>query len=1525
MTGLAPVTGIQRQLWLADRLAPPAAYTVGMSWALRGDLDREALRRAAGELWRRHPALRTSVREVDGELRQVIADPEDAAQIPEVEFAEVQDSAAMARARNAWGSLALDLEAGPVARVRVVRRSDPGSGGGSELQLAIHHALCDEASLAIWIRDLFTLYGAAVAGAELAGVALPEQGSSLADLAARQQQPAHRAAVDEALDFWSDELAGAPQVTDLPRRMATAGDAAGSGGNGESVGHLLEPLPDSVTEAIATLRRQGFTSFQAVAAGLGLTLGRYSGQEDVVIGTPVSGRLDPGVADVMGMFASTTVLRLRPDLDASAGRYLGATRDAALDAMDFAAASLEEVVDRVRPERTGRSPLFQVMLAYNTEAGASGSGELNATPVYIPPALARFELTVFAIERADGSLVIRADYQRDQLDDALVTSLVRDIGRGIELLAGPPERTLGQLPWSDAEQVRALTTGTARCEPGYLTGPDLLRRIREVAARRAEHVAVIDPDGTGHTYRQLLEHADRITARLGAAGVGSGDVVAVPRADGAASIAAMIGGWAAGAVWAPLDPRAPQARVRRLVELSGARAVLTAHDEVELTGVGGSAEETTEQPEQPEQPEQRGSQGSRAAGYLYFTSGSSGEPKPVLVGLPALQNLTLGFIDRHRFTEADVLLALPPLTFDAALGDVVPMLTVGGTVVLHPDPAALSGPDLGTFCRAHAVTVVDAPSALWQQWCVDLDGATGGPSDLPGSPAGWPTSVRAMMVGGEAVPRTHVEMWQRATGGRVPLFNHYGPTEAAVCATVHEVGGTIEAAEVSDQGLSIGRSLPNVACYLLDRVGRPVPEGVVGEMVIGGAGVAHGYLGADLAGPTPVAALAVAPDGADSERADSFGSGPFVADPFGADLLPGSRGVMYRTGDFAVRGSTGLLHFLGRRDLQVKILGRRIELGEIEAAIAAHPEVASCAVTAPADAAGRRRLVAHLAPRSAPPSTSPAQLQDSGLGQRVRAYLADRLPHHLVPVAYLVSARLPLTDRGKVDRAALPEPDTAELRAVEYLPPRTPTQEFLAAVWSEELGGVEVGRADTFAEVGGTSLAAARVSGRIHAAHGVRIGLRDLLGEATLEAIAAEIDTSDSGADAGASLSTAAAADAEEQARTDLRLLDRALASVSEPPPRDAAPATAGPRLLEGSRRILLTGATGFLGAHLLHSLIEHGAAEVHTLARGTDRADAARRVAEQTRRMRLPDLPEQVGFGVGDLAAATGEPGGVDWAALLERFDTVVNVGGLVRVESDYAGHRGPNVLGPARLLDEAARTGRQVHHVSTLGVFWSSRYATARVSELDSPAAGFPFGGYNQSKWVSDLLAVTAAAAGLPVTVHRPARLTTAWRTGAAPSGTWWSGMLSACRELRLVPDLAFREDLLPVDWVADGMARLILSGERAPVLHYWSGDTLTYAGIAQVLAERDPEVRVVDYATWHQALMGQVSAGGAPLFAPFVANLAKPGAARRQVPDFDASASLDLLRGVGAEPLPSAADLLRREIDTLDAGAVPAGGQR
>ncbi|WP_340540217.1 non-ribosomal peptide synthetase [Nocardioides sp. GXZ039] len=1451
MSAPAPATDIQRQLWLADRLVADASYTVGISWRLVGEVDADALAAALEAVQARHPATRTTLREHDGDLRQFVL-----TEAPPVTWVDLDDDAEVAQVRARFGSRALDLESGPVSAVEVVR-----SPNETELHLVVHHALADETSLSIWLADLMAFYRHLSAGTALT---LEEPSTTLAAIGTAQTEPRHRRRVEEALEFWESELADAPAALDLPRPRTLPPED-------EPVGYLRAEISPAAGDSVAKLRERGFTTFHCVTAAIGLALARYSTQDDVVIGTPISGRLTAPLQGVMGMFANTTPLRLRPTPSRTLLDYLSATRDSVFDAVDFGSVSLEQVVDRVRPPRTGRHPLFQVMLAYNLEQPADGHDGLRAVPVYLPPAGARFELTLFVIERPDRTLVIRSDYQTDAVDPGVVEGIVASVDRALAMLAEHLDTPIVDLPWFTEHERLQLTVGGIDLRPEFGALAPVTEAVADRIATQPDRIAVIEADHREVTYAELGRRAAAVRDVLDRHGLGPGDTVAVERPDGADALAAMLAVMGSGAAWMPIDPHAPAARRELLLTLAGARAVVGSGDDITLLP-------TDSGPALEVHPDQRLPDPGGIA-YVYFTSGSTGAPKPVAVTHRSLSNLTEGFVAAHSFTADDVVLALPPLTFDAALGDVFPVLCSGGTVVFHDDPAALDVAALFALCRRHRVTAVDAPSALWQQWCVDLSTRC----------APLPATLRRMMVGGEAVPAEHLRLWLEGTDARVTLYNHYGPTETTVCATVHEVAERVVDDELGEQGLTIGRALPNVACYVLDPQLNPVPAGVPGELVIGGAGVAAGYLGI----------------------ADDSPGSPFVPDPYlprwlessgqagRGDFPAGPDARMYRTGDFVVRAADGRLHFLGRRDQQVKILGRRIELGEVEAALAAHDAVARSVVTAPPDATGQRRLVAYVQPGPAADGLDADVLRD---------HLADRLPRHMIPTSIVVIEELPLTSRGKVDLDALPSPESTDGRRVRFVEPRTQTERDLARLWSEELGGAQVGRHDRFDELGGTSLSAARLGGRIGAFFETRISPRDLLDGSDLAQVASTIEAGRTDTDAAhgaahdAALSggpDAAAEAVEALARADLRLLDDVPVARTR-----RAPGTGGPR-------VLLTGATGFLGAHLVHALDRAGAGSVRLLVRAGDESDAAERVATQLRSLDLPAAPDSSEYRVGDLAAETGDLA-ISWGDALADVDIVLNVGGLVSTESDYPGHRGANVLGPARAMREAARHGIAVHHVSTLGVFWSPSFGDSAhaVLEADRPDRGFPSGGYNQSKWVSDVLAVELGARGLPVTVHRPARLTAAWGNRSVAHGTWWGGMLGACLELGLAPDLGWAEDQLPVDWAAEAMARAVLGDDERPVWHYWSGDTLTYAEIADELSTPSAPVELVGYARWYHALRDAVAAGGVTDFAPFAGGFPPPGSAVGGRPAFDASESMAGFAALGTPALPGALDLLRRE---------------
>lgn len=1056
------------------------------------------------------------------------------------------------------------------------------------------------------------------------------------------------------------------------------------------------------------------------------------------------------------------------------------------------------------------------MFVYNEPIGGGARiswPDLTLTPQAPPTGPARYDLTLLMWSDPVG-LAGRLDYNADLFDTATMQRLARHVTEVLQTLATDPRRRLWELP---------LHAESARVARHDFPETDLVPALIEAqAARTPQHPAVIDGD-TVVSYAELLHRARAAAGWLRAQGAGPETRIGLSMLAGADALTALVGVLLAGAAYVPLDPRDP--RRADLLSDAGVLLDLTALPALPAA-VAGSALPAAVPP------------APQSAAYVIYTSGSSGRSKGVVVSHAAARNLTLAFRDRHGFGPQDRILMIPPLSFDASVGDILPALVSGAALVLHPEPAGLTGPGLLRFCAANGVTTVDAPSALWQRWAEDLTGA--------GEPV--PGCLRRMMVGGEPVPMSRLRDWASASAGQVRFYNHYGPTEATVCATTYT---TVSGAELPPAAteLPIGTPLPNVYAYVLDRRGRPTPPGVPGELCLGGAGVARGY-----------------------HQRPALTAAAFVPDPFAAE--PGAR--MYRTGDIARWTNDGQLEFLGRADHQVKIRGRRIELGEIEATLADHPGVRQVAVLAPHDVHGQRFLAAYLA----------GAITDTPAGvAALRAELARRLPDYLVPQSYTFLDELPLTRHGKVDRSRLPEP-TPPARP-QLVPPTTATERRVAGIWSQALGVDPIGGQDNFLDLGGHSLLAASVLAQINESCGVALPLLALFETATLTELAARIDGRHD-----ATSSRPALPDLVAEAVLPADFPERAGAGRV---PRSAP------------RRVLLTGATGFLGAFLANELLTRTAADLVCLVRAGSVDEGRTRIADTLRRYQLwrPEYADRIVPVRGDLAAPRLGLADPDYARIVDEIDTIYHNGGAVNFLHPYQRLRPANVAGTVAVLRIAAEgQGIPVHYVSTLGVYLGDQYQHRTVTELDPPTD--PVGlssGYNQSKWVADTLVRAARDRGLPVTVHRPARITGDSRTGAGNPDDYFSALLKCCVEVGCVPDLAESTDMSPVDYVAGAIVTLAGQGVDG---HYYNDRTITYPQIAAELG-----VDLVPYPRWRELARAGVRDGTVTAFAPYVAALPEQASQPRQ-PFFSCATTEQVAARAGVHCPPADRALLRAYLD-------------
>ncbi|MGV9328736.1 amino acid adenylation domain-containing protein [Streptosporangium sandarakinum] len=1049
----APLSPAQERLWLLQRLDPGnAAYTMYLARRLRGPLDEDALTRALTDVLTRHESLRTRFVEEDG-VPWAVLDPAP----PPVEWIGPVDDGEARRLAAERIDTPFGLAAGPPVRAAVIRVA----GGDHLLCVTMHHIVADGWSLNVILDDLAECYTARIRGAEPALRPLPVQAG---DYGRWQRRRAGRAE-----PYWLERLAD-PPATELPFRRD-----GGATGLGEA--HRVTVAPATV-RALEDLARSGRTTlFTVLAAAYQVLLSRHSGQRDVLVGSVVAGRERVELEPMVGYVAQTVLLRGDLGGDPTFADLVGRTRGDVLGALGDPAVPFEKLS---HPADTLLRTMF---ILHSQDAGPRRSfGGLEVSHVDVGLRRVKNDLLVEAWRDGDGSggLTVSFFYDTGLFEAAEIGRLAGRFARLLESAAASPGTPVSALRiWTDDDEAGLRLPDAGPALPGG-DGPRTVPEMVAEAARRAPGTVAVVCGGERVTYGELLARADALAAALRDGGVRPGDVVGVRLPRSPEAITALLAVWRAGAAYLPFDPDVPDERLAfaladasatHLVTRSAAPAGLIAVDPspadqspVDSSSAGpGAVDPTTPGAAGPTgrgtaglagtRPEGEGreAQGREAPGgfpagaapgdaaYVITTSGSTGVPKGVLVEHGALAARVRWMRADYGLTPADRVVQFASLSFDAHVEEVFPALAAGATLLLLPDGAATL-PDVLASPEGGRVTVLDLPTAYWHSLTEDL------------AEIAWPPALRLVILGGEQVSAAAVARWRDRFGDAVRLVNTYGPTEATVIATACDLGADAAAGRPP-----IGRPIGATTAYVLGDGGEPLPAGVAGELVVGGAGVARGYLGR----PALTAAA-------------------FVPDPGGR---PGAR--RYRTGDRVRRRLDGRLEFLGRLDGQLKVRGFRIEPGEVESRLLSCPGVGQAFVTARGG-----ELVAYVTG-----AADPADL---------RARLERVLPRQFVPTAWVRLDALPLTPGGKVDRAALPAPQAVP-DAGRVLP-RTDGERLVASIWEELLGTGPVGAFDDFFALGGHSLLATRVAARIRRATGVEVPIKTIFAGSTVAALAEEVE-----------------------------------------------------------------------------------------------------------------------------------------------------------------------------------------------------------------------------------------------------------------------------------------------------------------------------------------------------------------------------------------------------------------------------------
>jgi amino acid adenylation domain-containing protein len=1035
LDGPAPLSFNQEPLWSHFRLAPDQpTYNMPLCSRIHGPLDLQALRTALATVVNRHEALRTTISEgPDGPvLVAAAAAPVD---LPLVVVRGTDRLASALEQVRTAGRVPFDLTRGPLWRATVYRL-DPDD---HLLLFNVHHAVFDGWSQAVFSADLGQSYRAALAGTapDLAGLSV-----QYADFAVWQRQWLAGRRLDELSAWWRDRLAGAP-VLEFPADRPRPNQVSFEGTVAEY------DLPAGSVDQVESLAQQaGVTPFVVYTAVFLALLHRYTGQDDLVIGSPNASRRHSSLEPVVGFFVNQLVLRTDVSGNPTFRELTDRVRAVVQDAFAHGDLPFGKLVEAVRPARDpSRQPLFQVAFAVQDAGLPLRLDGADVTDIEIATGNSRFDMAWNVTRTGPGSKLV-VEYSTALFDEATISQFARHYSRLLGTVCGDPAvriSTADVLTDGERRELLRLSEGPVRPIRSATVVEEFERQVRA----DPEAIALV-VSGEALTYAELNRRANQLAHLLISRGTAPGAVVglALPRsADLVVSVLAVL---KSGAAYLPLDPAHPSSRIAGALADAAASAVLThttlagrlTGSDVPLIALDAASADLAAYP---------GTNPPLAAGpddiaYIIYTSGSTGRPK----GVPIAHRSVVNFIDSVRdlfgLTPNDRILGFASLNFDVSVFETFAALLNGARLYHATDDERLSIERLQALVERAGISVVDLPPTVMTLLAPERF-----------------TELRIVFVGGEAFPAELVNRWN--PGRR--LFNGYGPTECTVTMIVEECPGTWQRTP------PIGLPMANHVGHVLDRRLQPVPYGVPGELVIGGAGLTRGYLNASVLTREKI-----------------------VPDPFGA--TPGGR--LYRTGDLVRRQHDGKLVFLGRIDQQVKIRGLRIELGEVEAALATCPGIGQVTVDAWADDSGDKHLVGYVTPADVEPSQA-----------ALRACLAERLPSYMIPSFFVVLPELPLTSSGKVDRRALPAPAPAVAGTV-VTTPRTETERVLVSeIIAPLLQRDEVGVDDDFFQLGGNSLQAAQLISAISRRFAAEISLADFFLSPTPANLARIIDAKRAG------------------------------------------------------------------------------------------------------------------------------------------------------------------------------------------------------------------------------------------------------------------------------------------------------------------------------------------------------------------------------------------------------------------------------
>ncbi len=1056
--GLLPVSFAQERVYFIQQLAPESsAYQFQATMRFKGQLDVAVLQQCLNEIVLRHEIFRTTYPAVNGRLFQVIHPPQPISfRVVDLQtFPESERETEATRLLEAEVQKPFDLNQLPLVRWVLLRLSDQ-----EHLLIHIeHHMAHDGWSFNVFLGELVGLYQAFSLGDPSP---LPEPVLQFADFAHWQRQWVKSQEAQAQLAYWQQKLSGSSPLLELPYDRPRPAEQTYQGDQ------IRVELPINLCESLRLLSRQeGVTLFMTMLAAFLVMLRRYTGQDDLSVGTAVANRRMREIERLIGMIVNNLVLRTDLSSNPTFRELVGRVRSCTLEAYANEDLPFDKVVEVLKPIRNlSHNPLFQVMFSFHDSPlpDLSLPGLNISLHEPVSNKSAKFDLDFLVIPRSEQrvqnssktgakGITLVLEYNSDLFDAATIQRILEQYQTLLEGIVANPEHRVFELPLLTQAQQQLLVewNQTHREYPSK----ECVHQLFAAQVELTPDAVAIQQSGQHLTYRELNDRANQLAHYLQNLGVKPETLVGICVERTLEMIVGLLGILKAGGAYVPLDPAYPKERLAYILEdtqlgilLTQERLLAFLPDQARKTICLDTdwaviAQHSTANPISDVQ--------LHNLAYIIYTSGSTGKPKGVMIEHRSLMNFVITAAHEYGINAGDRILQFASICFDTSVEEIFPSLLVGATLVLRTEQMLHSGDEFWRCCREWQLTLLNFPTAYWHQLAAEL---------TPQDPR-IPSSLRTVIVGGEEAQLEKVRRWHSSVAhfpNPPQLFNSYGPTEATVITTLHRLNSP------AATSVSIGRPISNAQVYVLDQYLQPVPIGVPGELYIGGSLLARGYW-----------------------QRPELTAEKFIQNP----VIDATCDRLYKTGDLARFRADGNLEYLGRVDDQVKIRGFRIELGEIEIVLSQHPQVLQSVVIAREDIPGQKRLVAYVVGHQPQPNAN-----------ELRHFLKQLLPNYMVPSAFVLLEALPMTPNRKVDYRALPAPDFSRSGEDNFVAPRTPTEERLAAIWSEILRLELVGIHDNFFELGGDSILSIQVISRANQA-GIQIAPKQLVQYQTIAELAA--------------------------------------------------------------------------------------------------------------------------------------------------------------------------------------------------------------------------------------------------------------------------------------------------------------------------------------------------------------------------------------------------------------------------------------